>query len=147
NDHIRVKSITMTPKYLDGHRIIDIRTPLLIDFEFWYRSAREVELAAHILLYTGMDECVFEVNSAASEFNPGLIKGSCTIPGNFLNYGSYRITLIFVKNTTDTLFDFEECLSFDVEDYRENTAWYGDWPGAVRPKFKVDLYQEESVSS
>jgi len=40
------------------------------------------------------------------------------------------------------LFEFEECLSFDVEDFRTNTAWYGDWPGAVRPKFKVELEQD-----
>lgn len=143
NDHIRVKNISMTPSYVDGHEVIDIRTPLVLDFEFWYKPTPGVELAAHILLYTAMDECVFEVNSSASEFNGGAIQGNCTIPGNFLNYGSYYITLIFVKNTTDTLFEFEECLSFDVEDHRENTAWFGDWPGAVRPKFKVNLEQNE----
>lgn len=145
NDHIRIKSVSITPEYLDTNKIIDIRTPLLINFEFWYMPSGETDLSVNILLNTIMDECVFEVNSASFEFNGGLIKGNCTIPGDFLNYGSYNITLIFVKNTTDALFNFEECLSFDVEDYRENTAWYGDWQGAVRPRFKVDLQQEEII--
>lgn len=144
NDHIRIKSVTITPEHLDANNVIDIRTPLVINFEFWYTPPGRINLATHILLYTAMDECVFEVNSATNEFSSGLIKGTCTIPGNFLNYGSYNITLIFVKNTTDTLYEFKECLSFDVEDYRENTAWYGDWPGAVRPKFKVNLHHEKS---
>ena len=144
NDHIRVRSVSITPGFINDESVIDIRTPLVIDFEFWYKPSQEIDLAAHILLYTSMDECIFEVNSLANVFDGGAIKGKCTIPGDFLNYGSYYITLIFVKNTTDTLFELEECLSFDVEDYRENTAWYGDWPGAVRPKLKVDLQQENT---
>lgn len=145
NDNIRIKRVTLSPQYLDHNNIIDIRTPLMVNFEFWYTPQEEIDLGVSIILNTVMDECIFDVDSAASVFNNGLVKGNCTIPGNFLNNGSYYITLAFVKNTSAILFEFKECLSFDVEDYRENTAWYGDWPGAVRPKFKVELQQENVI--
>ncbi|MBB5440364.1 lipopolysaccharide transport system ATP-binding protein [Pedobacter sp. AK017] len=142
NENIRIKRVEMLPQYLDTSNIIDIRTPLIIEFEFWYSPTEEMHLGVNILLNTVMGECIFDVASLAGQYTKGLIKGKCTIPGDFLNNGSYSIDLLFVKNTSSSLFDFEECLSFDVEDFRENTAWYGEWVGAVRPKFKVQLQQD-----
>jgi len=62
---------------------------------------------------------------------------NCHIPGNFLNDGSYYASVSFVKNTTQRIFYFEACLSFEVEDYRKDTAWFGKWIGYVRPSFPV----------
>ena len=143
NETIRIKRVEMLPQYLGSNKIIDIRTPLSIEFEFWYVPTEEIDLSVSLALSTIMGECIFDVDSPARQYTNGLIKGQCTIPGDFLNNGSYFINLVFVKNTSSALFEFEECLSFDVEDFRENTAWYGDWPGAVRPKFKVQLQQHE----
>lgn len=143
NENIRIKRVEMLPQYLNSSNIIDIRTPLLIEFEFWYLPTEEMDLGVNILLNTVMGECIFDVPSPAGQYSKGLIKGNCTIPGDFLNNGSYSIDLLFVKNSSSSLFDFEECLSFEVEDFRENTTWYGDWVGAVRPKFKIQLQQDE----
>ncbi|WP_316814903.1 ABC transporter ATP-binding protein [Pedobacter nyackensis] len=143
NENIRVKRVEMLPQYLDSNNIIDIRTPLIIEFEFWYFPAEEMDLGVNVLLNTVMGDCIFDVPSPANRYSKGLIKGKCTIPGDFLNNGSYLIDLLFVKNNSSSLFDFEECLSFDVEDFRENTTWYGDWVGAVRPKFKIELQQDK----
>ena len=41
------------------------------------------------------------------------------------------------------MYYFESCLSFDVEDYRENAGWYGKWLGYVRPDFPVVLRPKE----
>jgi lipopolysaccharide transport system ATP-binding protein len=142
NDTIRIKKATMSPRFLDNTNTIDVRTTLDIAFEFWYSPNVKMELGVSIALYTIMGECVFDVNSLSHEYEKGIVKGQCTIPGDFLNNGSYYITLKFVKNSNDVLYEFEECLSFDVEDYRENTGWFGEWPGVVRPKFKVDLQQQ-----
>jgi lipopolysaccharide transport system ATP-binding protein len=65
------------------------------------------------------------------------------IPGDFLNNGSYYISIIFVENSSKQLY-YEECLSFEVEDFRENMNWYGQWMGYVRPKFPVKLTQFET---
>lgn len=146
NEIIRIKRIELLPQYLNGNTVIDIRTPLMVEFEFWYKPTEEIDLGVSLALNTLMGECVFDVDSIAYQYKQGLIKGQCLIPGDFLNNGSYFINLVFVKNTSSSLFEFEECLSFDVEDFREHTAWYGDWPGAVRPKFKVHLQQDERKS-
>lgn len=143
NDTIRIRSVELKPQYLSESGIIDIRTPLIVEFEFWYNPTEEIHLGVSLALNTVMGECIFDVDSSACLYKAGLIKGQCRIPGNFLNNGSYYINLVFIKNTSSALFEFEECLSFDVEDFREHTAWYGDWPGAVRPNFKVQLQQDE----
>src|SRR5690606_33425704 len=48
NDHIRVRSVSITPGFINDESVIDIRTPLVIDFEFWYKPSQEIDLAAHI---------------------------------------------------------------------------------------------------
>jgi lipopolysaccharide transport system ATP-binding protein len=88
-----------------------------------------------------LGDCIFDVDSEAHPYKKGLITGQCTIPGNLLNNGSYFISLNFIRNTSSAIYEFNECLSFDIEDFRENTAWYGDWAGVIRPSFKVQLQQ------
>jgi lipopolysaccharide transport system ATP-binding protein len=143
NEYITIKKVQLSPQYLNGLNVIDIRTPLVVSFEFWYNGAEESKLICGVHLFTLAGECVFDVASAGGHFKKGIIKGDCLIPGNFLNDGSYYISIVFVKDTTDRLYYFEECLSFDVEDYRENSAWYGKWVGYVRPKFDIHLHQEK----
>lgn len=142
-DSIRIKRLSMVPQYLTREKIIDIRTPLLVDFEFWHLPSEIIDLGVSLSLNTVMGECIFDVDSISKQYKKGIIKGKCLIPGNLLNDGSYTISLFFIKNTSSTIFEFEECLSFDVEDFRAHTAWYGDWPGVIRPQFKVQLEQEE----
>ncbi|MES2447348.1 MAG: ABC transporter ATP-binding protein [Bacteroidota bacterium] len=143
NDNIRIKKLELIPQYLDQNKIIDIRTPLVVEFEFWYLPSEIIDLGVSLTLNTVLGDCIFDVDSVAKPYKKGVVKGRCKIPGNLLNNGSYTISLFFVKNTSAAIFEFEECLSFDIEDFRENTAWYGDWPGAIRPQFKVQLEQEE----
>lgn len=143
-DNIRIKKIELVPHYLDKNKIIDIRTPLIVEFEFWYLPSEIIDLGVSLTLNTVLGDCIFDVDSAAKPYKKGIVKGKCEIPGNLLNNGSYTISLFFVKNTSAAIFEFDECLSFDIEDFRENTAWYGDWPGAIRPQFKVQLAQEEA---
>jgi lipopolysaccharide transport system ATP-binding protein len=50
-----------------------------------------------------------------------------------------------VKDTTTALYDFESCLSFDLEDYRGEIKWYGKWWGSVRPLLPFRLMQEAIV--
>jgi lipopolysaccharide transport system ATP-binding protein len=46
---------------------------------------------------------------------------------------------MLVQDTAKPLFNFEEVLTFEVEEERENTNWHGKYPGFVRPKvdFKI----------
>jgi lipopolysaccharide transport system ATP-binding protein len=139
NDSIRIKKVELLPEYVNDQEVIDIRTPINILFEFWYLGETYNNLIAGVHLFNMKGECIFDVCSEAAMYTGSLIEGKCTIPGNFLNDGSYYISLVFVKDATNPLYHFEACLSFDVEDYRKNTGWYGKWQGAVRPAFPVTL--------
>jgi lipopolysaccharide transport system ATP-binding protein len=139
NDTIRIKSVTLIPVFPAGQLVIDIRTELIIRFQFFYTpdSAGSIIAGLHLFDITG--NFIFDVCSAPLVNGQGLMEGSCTIPGNFLNDGAYYISLVFVKDTTERLFYYEACLQFDVEDYRRETAWFGKWHGVVRPDFPVQI--------
>jgi len=132
NDYIRIHSVAIDPQFLDDQSLIDVRTPLSVRFSIWNLVAGTT-LSASLQLYTNTGECVFATPSQNLFCDHGLIEGNCLIPGNFLNDGLYYLSLSFIKDTSIVLFDYQECLSFRVEDHRENTQWYGKWPGLVRP--------------
>ncbi|HEV2483240.1 MAG TPA: ABC transporter ATP-binding protein, partial [Puia sp.] len=139
NDRIRIKRVELIPEYPGAEELIDIRTALGLEFEFWYEPPGVTDLIVGIHLFALSGDCVFDVSSSRTNLDKGLVKGSCRIPANFLNDGSYYISIVFVSDTTDRLFYLESCLAFEVADYRENTSWYGKWIGHVRPDFKVML--------
>lgn len=140
NDYVRMLSVELLPHLDDSFSPLDIRTPITVRFRFLNLS-REVNLAAGVHLFTLGGECIFDVSHQPAVYRKGVLEGECTIPGDFLNDGSYYISIIMVKDTSQPLFYFEECLFFDVEDYRENSAWFGKWMGYVRPQFPVTLKQ------
>jgi lipopolysaccharide transport system ATP-binding protein len=142
NEFIRMHSVELIPELQDGLDQIDIRTPLTVRFRF-YNNSPDITLTTGLHLFTITDECIFDVSSAPAVQEAGLIEATCRIPGNFLNDGAYYFSIIFVKDTSRPLFYFENCLRFDVEDYRENMAWFGKWRGYVRPQFPFQLIQIE----
>lgn len=140
NENIRFKKVELVPLLAELDSPMDIRAALTVKFEFW-NLQNNVHLTTGLHLFTNSGECVFDLPSQPAEFSKGILKGECTIPGNFLNDGSYFISLIIVKDTSVQLFYLEECLSFDLEDYRGDIKWYGKWVGAVRPKFPFVIKQ------
>ena len=144
NDLVRVRRMELLPDYPDGTTHIDVRTPLRVQFEFWNLMERaNLNLSLHVYSLTG--ECIFNVGSQSMAYGKGLIQGECVIPGYFLNDGTYTISVMIVKDTVTPLFNMEEGLTFDVDDYREGVAWYGKWPGYVRPQFPFRVDAMESL--
>jgi lipopolysaccharide transport system ATP-binding protein len=144
NDSIRFKAVELIPQRLEPDVPLDIRMPLTVKFEFW-NQVGEALLSINLVLFSASGECIFDVPSSAIICQQGVIAGECTVPGNFLNDGAYYISLYVVKNTTTPLYDYENCLSFELEDYRGEIKWYGKWWGAVRPLLPFHLTQAELV--
>lgn len=140
NEFIRLKSVRMIPQLRSMEAPLDITTPLTVKFEIWNYSDN-IELSSGIVVFTYGGECVFDLLSPPVVCTKGIIKGECKIPGNFFNDGSYYISLNFIKDTSIPLFNFEECISFELEDYRAGMQYYGKWWGAVRPVFPFKLEQ------
>ena len=140
NEFVSFKKVELIPRLNNPDEPLDIRIPLTVKFQFWNLTDKvSLSVGLHLFSYSG--ECIFDIPSASRVFGKGLVEGECTIPGNFLNDGSYFISLIIVKDTSVQLFYFEECISFDLEDYRGEIKWYGKWMGAVRPHFPFRVEQ------
>jgi lipopolysaccharide transport system ATP-binding protein len=137
---IKVNFVELVPQLQHRNNGIDIRTPITVRFRFW-NLVEDQNICVGLHLFTANRECIFDVHSQPQRYKKGLIEGECEIPGNFLNDGSYYFSLIFVKDTSVELFYLEECLAFEVEDYREEMNWYGKWQGYVRPRFPFKMKQ------
>ncbi len=143
NDFVKIKSIHLTPNASHTKPNIDTTTPLNLEFEYW-NFVENAELNVSIFLYSMTGECVFNIGNDSQFFQKGIVKSVCEIPGNFLNDGSYYISVMIVRDRLAPVFFFEDALAFDIIDYREGTEWYGKWPGAIRPKMiNVKSWQSE----
>lgn len=137
---LKVNSVTLAPHITGPDAPLDIRTPFTCTIRFW-NEADQQDLSVGLHLFSLTGECIFDVASPSLVCNKGIIEAECQIPGDFLNNGSYYISIIFVKDTSVQVFYLEECIHFEIEDYRENMNWYGQWMGAVRPKFPFTIRQ------
>lgn len=134
NEYIKVLSVKLEPDIPDARVPLNITNALKVKFTF-QNNTNDINLVAGLHLFTLSGECVFDVSTPPEFFKEGIMEGECSIPGNFLNDGSYYFSIIFVKNTSEPVYYLEECLYFDMEDYRVNTTWFGKWMGYVRPQF------------
>jgi lipopolysaccharide transport system ATP-binding protein len=145
NDMVRIKKVEVLPDFIDGSKNIDVRTSLKVNFEFW-NMLDSAQLNLSVFLYNMTGECVFNVYSPVKTLSQGLIKGQLEIPNNFLNDGSYYISIMIVKDTTTPIYFMEDAISFDVADFREGTEWYGKWPGTVRPlNIPVNIWKTDGL--
>jgi lipopolysaccharide transport system ATP-binding protein len=142
-DDIRIKRIEIKPTVELKTSYIDVRIPLKIEIEFW-SMFDDADLNISVFLYTMAGECIFNIGSSPKNMKKGIVRGEVDIPGGFLNDGSYYLSVMVVKDSANPLFFFEDAIAFDIQDFREGTAWYGKWPGAIRPLFiPVNTWQQE----
>jgi lipopolysaccharide transport system ATP-binding protein len=140
NDLVRLKYAKLTPTLIGSQLIVDVRNSLKIDIEFWnLLDDQHLNISLHIFASTG--ECIFNVGTQPKLLNKGVVQASLTIPGYFLNDGNYLVSFMIVKDKSIVLFNFEEVFNFEIADYREDTTWYGKWPGYVRPQFDFPIQQ------
>ena len=140
NDLVRLKYAKLTPSLVDAQLIADVRSSLKIDIEFWnLLDNQNLNISLHIYASTG--ECIFNVGTVPKILNKGVVQASLIIPGYFLNDGNYIVSFMIVKDKSIVLFNFEEVFNFEIADYREETTWYGKWPGYVRPQFDFPIQQ------
>ena len=144
NDLVRLKYAKLTPALIGNQIIVDVRNALKIDIEFWnLLDDQNLNISLHIFASTG--ECIFNVGTQPELLNKGVVQASLTIPGYFLNDGNYLVSFMIVKDKSIVLFNFEEVFNFEIADFREDTTWYGKWPGYVRPQFDFPIQQVSQI--
>jgi lipopolysaccharide transport system ATP-binding protein len=144
NESVTMVSVELIPNVPEPGVTLNITHSITVKFAF-INHMEGADLVTGLHLFTLSGECVFDVSTKPSVFEAGLVEGECSIPGNFLNDGSYYFSIIVVKDTSQPVFYLEECLHFDMEDFRENTNWYGKWQGYVRPQFPFTLTSKQIV--
>jgi lipopolysaccharide transport system ATP-binding protein len=151
NDWIRLQQVRVVPE--DGRKPTEIAldTPLRIECRFWNLKPG-VRLNLSLVLYGADNVCAFNTGTGEEPhwhgrpFPAGLFRCVCRVPGNLLNDGAYRVTLMFVKDTSSAVCVLEDLLVFDVHDERPIGQWFGKHPGVVRPhlEWTTELLDEIS---
>jgi lipopolysaccharide transport system ATP-binding protein len=131
DERVRLNSVRVTPEgTADG--LITVHTPLRIEFTYWNYVPAAV-LNVSMVLNNLEEVCVL---ASASDFKArpaGLIRHIVSIPGNFLNAGSYYINAMIVKDASTAILLQNNVVAFEVAEGETIGNWYGQFPGAVRP--------------
>jgi lipopolysaccharide transport system ATP-binding protein len=140
NEIIRLKKAEIFPQLDPTIDYWTTQNSFTITFDFWsLLKSANLNISLHVFASTG--ECIFNIGSEIKEFESGIIATKIDIPGNFLNDGNYYISVMVVQDGSKVLYNFENLFEFEIADYRENTSWFGKWPGYVRPNFPINIVQ------
>lgn len=139
NDLVRMKRMEVCPhKNNNDEGIITVNDPLDIEFEFWNKDVeRPINLSMHV--YNGTGDCVFNLITVSRKLECGLYGSVCKIPAPFLNDGIYSISMMIVAESSYAIYNFENIISFEVNEKRRSSGWHGKRPGYVRPSFEFSL--------
>jgi lipopolysaccharide transport system ATP-binding protein len=139
NDKVRLRRACVRPVTRVPSDRITIRTPVSLEFEYW-----NLEPGAHLNLslnlYNEQGILVFNADPidepawGGRDLPAGLFRDTCIIPGDLLNEGMHRVELLLVRDESVVIHSQDDLLVFDVHDSVDTRgAWYGKWPGVVRP--------------
>lgn len=121
-----------------GQGFVSVVTPIKISCEFWC-FAEGFNVNVNVQLNGEQGECVFNLGSSSVKAQRSIMQLDVVIPARLLNNQTYSISLTVVKNHSEPLFEFSNCLSFEVQDERPDMNYFGAWPGVTRPDINNDL--------
>jgi len=138
NELIRLHRARVRPQNGEPQGDITVRTPVVVEFEYWKLSARAgLDLVAALV-----DEHGINILTTANLREPaapaGLVRSSFIVPGDLLNNGTYRIHLTLVLDGMTDNGRWEDLVAFEVQDEASELRghYYDEWSGAVRPNLE-----------
>jgi len=139
-DEVRLHAIRLIPEGDASVELMNTGTSLVIEVEYWSLKP-DAKLSLIMSVYNQEEVCVFSSHSASEQTWPdkplptGLFRSQCHIPGNMLNDGGYRVSLVVFKDSATVVHREEDALLFEIQDNLEDrNGWYGKWAGVIRPK-------------
>lgn len=142
NDMVKLKSARIQPQSDEADAFITVKTPIQLDFEFWC-YVTNMNLNVNVKLLTSTGECVFNLGTVSIQAQKAVVALTTIIPANLLNNATYSISLTVVKNNATPIYEFANCITFDVEDLREGIPYFGKWQGIIRPQIDSYLYVKD----
>jgi lipopolysaccharide transport system ATP-binding protein len=152
--HVRLRRAAVYPSQAPEASFIDVHTELTIEFEYW-NLVDGLVLNPSVLIFDHEGRTVFntapvnEPHWNGRPFRRGLFRSAFTIPGDFLNDGSYDVQLYMIKDASEAVERFDGLLRFTVaDDMAQRRGWYGKWPGSVRPNlaWETDSVERHDVA-
>jgi homopolymeric O-antigen transport system ATP-binding protein len=138
-DKVRLRRAAVRPYPNQASDVITVATPFVFEFDYWNLEP-ERYLNLSVILYNEQGVIVLNTAPVNEEmwhgrpFPKGLFRSICHIPGNLLNDGSYRVSLLVVENQAIIISQHDDLLVFDVLDDPDTRGlWFGKWVGVVRP--------------
>jgi hypothetical protein len=116
-----------------------MQTSLRVEMEYW-NLLPDVHL--HTTLHVYNDQGIIAFTTGAGpdpdlHVRPrsGLYRSVCHIPGELLNSGFHRVSLLLVRGNSAATYTLDEAIGFEVLDNTERKfAWYGKEPGVLSPQ-------------
>jgi lipopolysaccharide transport system ATP-binding protein len=143
NDQVRLRLARIAAEDGTPFGQITVRTPLVLEFEYW-NFVQDVKHNLTVHLYLSDGAHILSSASCTGVYDVGLVRSKCRIPSNLLNDGSYRVSIMIVRDRSTAVYTHEDALAFEVHDVGREGGWLGKWPGAVRPNL---AWQVESLKS
>jgi lipopolysaccharide transport system ATP-binding protein len=135
NDQVRLHSVRIIADGPVDAGQITVQTPLIVEVVYDLDPGADAYTYVAARLRTTSGEVIFGSASTPARIPRGRYRSRCAIPGNLLNDGIYTIDITFARDGAHQAFRIEEALTFEVHDVeREQGAWFGKIPGAIRPK-------------
>ena len=144
DDRIRLRSVRLVLPAGVTDDTLTVKTPFEVEFE--YRNMKDnCRLNLSMFVHNEDNVCVFVTTSCKERrwdglaFPKGVFRSTCSIPADLLNDGVYRVSVLFVEDTSVVIGGQNDLLTFDVhDDHSERGKWYGRWPGVTRPRLQWD---------
>jgi lipopolysaccharide transport system ATP-binding protein len=128
-----------------GESFVNVSTPIRISCEFWCFT-EGFNVNVNVQLNAEQGECVFNLGSSSVRAQQSVMQLEVVIPARLLNNQAYSVSLTVVKNHSEPIFEFSNCLTFEVQDERQNMNYFGAWPGVIRPVINNDLTIKELLA-
>src|ERR1051325_4845604 len=91
-----------------------------------------------IHLFTIDDVHILNVASPLVEAARGKYEFRCRVPANLLNDIGYSIRVMVVENGKGVL-TVENAITFEMNEEKRDTLWFGQWKGVIRPRFEWEV--------
>jgi len=135
NEYIMIRSVLVKSTGIEKE-IFDVTTPIQIEIEFKCLMP-QLDINLSIVLNNLKGEAIFNDISESKFTDQHWQRVIMYIPANLLNDDVYTLNVLFVKDNSTVVYVQWEPIFFEIHDIpRLNSAWYGKWPGTVRPKLE-----------
>ena len=132
SERVILSRIRVRPESAD--EAVTVRTPLVVEVDY-ETLVPGLRLNVAISVHNESGVLAFASgNEAEASMPAGTYRTTGRIPGDLLNDGRHFISVMLIRDDANVEISIDHALVFQVDDnLHMRGAWYGHWPGVVRP--------------